>query len=132
MEKTSSYYDWDQSFYKKPLDTITLFSSQCPTLFAKENLYKTASLLKQDFEFREVDFDNKRIKCKCITGDIEINSKKKFIKHRCSEFRNASKFYKHFCSHLIKMFILLFEMDLRGTRELLHAIQSTDYEFISK
>ena len=132
MEKTISYYDWNQSFHKKPLDTISRFASQFSSLYKKETLYKTASLCKEDFTFIELNLDLKKIKCRCLTCTIEIDSEKKTIAHKCGEFRTASRFYKHFCSHLLKMFMLLLEEDASGAEQLLHEIQFTYYEFITK
>jgi hypothetical protein len=134
MEKTLSYYDWDQSFQKTNGDPLSVFTSQFSSLYAKKNWYKIASLSKEDFKFLELNLssDHKKITCKCPTSEIEVNSEKKTISHKCVEFRDASKFYNHFCSHLIKMFIFLIELDSKRTKELLHDILTTDYWFISK
>ncbi|MFX1497891.1 MAG: hypothetical protein ACFFBH_10215 [Promethearchaeota archaeon] len=149
MEKPLSFFDWElqlrNATRSKSSQILTKggpplkdhFKRLLLSFSKRETLIKSGGMLSSQFKFIELNIDSGTIKCiiqnqpskECI---IEINKKMQYIHHKCKEFRFLNKFNKHFCSHLIRLFLILSEIDLKHTNELLKHISCFDYDFFPK
>jgi len=149
MEKPLSYFDWELHFRSnsdpKHQDFLSQKDFQLKEDFKnllryfskRESLIKSGGILSSQFNFLDMNISNGIINCVIKNQSpkefqIQVNKKKKFINHKCQEFRALNKFKKYFCSHLIRLFFILIEIDIKNTNELLKHISTHDYDFFPK
>ncbi|MFX0148650.1 MAG: hypothetical protein ACFE8E_13010 [Candidatus Hodarchaeota archaeon] len=149
MEKPLSYFDWELHFRNSPnpahQDTLSQEDFQLKEAFKnllrcfskRESIIRSGGILSSQFNFLNINLKNGIINCVINNQSLEefkiqVNKKKKFINHKCQEFRNLNKFKKYFCSHLIRLFFILKEIDIKNTNELLKHISTHDYDFFPK
>ncbi|MFX1235986.1 MAG: hypothetical protein ACFFBY_15780 [Promethearchaeota archaeon] len=149
MEKPLSYFDWELRLRSdlEPKNSQILsqedmllkhdFNNLIKCFSKKESLFKSGGIISSQFNFINMNLENGLINCRIQDQSseefkLEINKKKRFIHHQCQEFLSLNKFKKQFCSHLIRLFFILREVDMKGTNELLKHISSHDYDFFPK
>ncbi|MHA1913934.1 MAG: hypothetical protein ACW986_00665 [Promethearchaeota archaeon] len=104
----------------------------------KDTLGRAASLTAIDFQRKEFNKESGFIKSTVVGStedfyNIEVDLKKKLIRHNCHDFETRRSKAKKFCKHLAKFVLLLREDDKEFTENFLKNLATNveDWEFVS-
>ena len=95
-------------------DEKSSFSLILKSFSDKNTLNRAVNISDKDFDVQELDNEKGMIKSS-VAGSkensyyIEIDLKKKLLKHNCHDFETRRSKNKQFCKHLVRLFLLLKE-----------------------
>ena len=95
-------------------DEKSSFSLILKSFSDKNTLNRAVNISDKDFDVQELDNEKGVIKSS-VAGSkensyyIEIDLKKKLLKHNCHDFETRKSKNKQFCKHLVRLFLLLKE-----------------------
>lgn len=95
-------------------DEKSSFSLILKSFSDKNTLNRAVNISDKDFDVQELDNEKGVIKSS-VAGSkensyyIEIDLKKKLLKHNCHDFETRRSKNKQFCKHLVRLFLLLKE-----------------------